>query len=480
MKTYNHIYKTAILLVTLLVALGCERGLSDDVEFASFPRSGDIFTDDPVGLTDQFFVSVDPAFGADTEAFDVDDNVSFEGTSSIRIDVPSFDPTNPQDVEDGNNFVGGVFEDRGSGRDLSGFDALTFYAKASTPVENLEFGFGIFFNAASQEETTRFATQRRGVDLSTTWQKIIIPMPDPSVAIQVSGLFQFTADASVNNNNVGYTLWIDEVRFENLGTVAQPRPSILGGVDVNFPSLPDQTVAIEGFQQTFNLAVGGDVTTVISPAYFDFQSSNSDVAFVNEAGLVTVVGTGTAEITASINGVLAEGSVLVESSENLQLLSIFSDVFADVPLDSFNGFFVPNQTTLGGQVDENGNAIISYTNLNFVAIEFWGRSGRPEVQPLNVTDFNTLNIQIRADEPINAGDFVRIEFNNDIGGNEVQSGAYTIDGSELTQGEFVSFSIPFSDFTNGLSPRDALGLMFFVSDNTISSISVDNIFFTVE
>ena len=90
MKKINNINKALVLLAVISVMFACERGLSDDVEFASFPTTGDIFTDAPVGLTDEFFVSFDPAGGANTQGFGTDDNVAFEGSSSIRIDVDFF------------------------------------------------------------------------------------------------------------------------------------------------------------------------------------------------------------------------------------------------------------------------------------------------------------------------------------------------------------------------------------------------------
>ena len=33
-------------------------------------------------------------------------------------------------------------------------------------------------------------------------------------------------------NGDGYTFWIDELKYEKLGTIAQPRPAIFGGEDL--------------------------------------------------------------------------------------------------------------------------------------------------------------------------------------------------------------------------------------------------------
>ncbi|MEM1256924.1 MAG: carbohydrate-binding protein [Bacteroidota bacterium] len=460
MENNKHINLRPKLLLGLGIALllGCERDFSDDVQFATFSSNGDIFTDEPVGLTDEFFDSFDPNTGANPEGFGTDDNVAFQGSSSIRIDVPA-----PDDPDGG--FIGGIFLDRGNGRNLTGFDALTFYAKGSTTATIGEVGFGTDFGE------NKFAVTARDIRLSTDWRKVIIPIPDASKLVQEKGMFFFSAGTE-STNGFGYTFWIDELRFESLGTIAQSQPSILGGNDSRFPAAVGQSLTISSLQQTFNLESGINQTVIPAPSYFDFESSDPNVAFVSELGELTVVTIGTTEVTASIAGVRAAGRILVESSATAQIISIFSDLFADVPVDNFNGFF-ENQTTEGGVVNENGNDIIQYTNLNFVSINFFSEANR-----IDASEMTTLNLQIRVDEAVDPDDFIRLELNNFLNG--VESGSsFTLSSSELIANEFVDFSIPLSSF-NGLTDRSGLGLLFFVSDGTISNISVDNIFFSVE
>ena len=467
MKNLIYIKVRRVLFLSLGIAVfySCERDLSEDVQFATFPANGDIFTDDPVGLTDQFFDSFDPATGANPEGFDRDDNVAFEGSASIRIDVPA-----PDDPDGG--FIGGIFLDRGDGRDLTGFDALTFYARGSTTATIGEVGFGTDFGE------NKFAVTANNIRLSTDWRKIIIPIPDPSKLVQERGMFFFSAGTQ-STNGFGFTFWIDELRFERLGTIGQSRPSILGGNDGRFPTTVGESLTIGQLQQTFNLGSGINQTVIPAPSYFDFKSSDPNVAFVNELGEVTVVNTGTTEITASIAGVLAAGRISVESSETAQIISIFSDLFADVPVDNFNGFFLPDgQTTLGGVIEEDGNDIIDYTMLNFVAIEFYGRdnSGIP---PVDASEMTLLNLEIRVNETIDSGDFINIQLQNAVGAPNASLGTFQIPGSSLIANEWVEFQIPLTSFS-GLAARNAIGQLFFVSDGTISNISVDNIFFSVE
>ncbi|GGD17391.1 hypothetical protein GCM10011368_19150 [Hyunsoonleella pacifica] len=456
------------------VIISCDREISEDFELATFPSNADIYTDAPVGLTDEFFESFDPATGANTEGFGTDQNEAYEGNSSIRIDVPS--PTDPN-----GGYIGGIFRDRGEGRNLTDFDALTFWAKGSTTTTIDNVGFGTDFGL------NRYAVNLKDIELSTKWKKYIIPIPDPSKLVQERGMFIFSAGTQ-NTNGIGYTFWIDELRFEKLGTVAQPRPSILGGQDQTAQGNVGISLPVTGLTQTMNLPDGRDVTVEAAPAYFDFETSNPFVASVSEEGLVSIDGLGEvdpqtglvdnkATITASIAGVEAAGSMTIEAV-NIEVISIFSDLYANIAVDNYNGFYEPFQTTLGGFVEEDGNNIIDYTMLNFVAIEFYGRDGSG-VPPVDATDMTHLHIDIRVNEAVEATDYINISLHNDFTQATEVSGTFAISGSDLIANEWVQFDIPLSSFS-GLTERDAVGMMLFVSDATIANASLDNIFFYAE
>ncbi|EDP72373.1 hypothetical protein FBALC1_14767 [Flavobacteriales bacterium ALC-1] len=237
------------------------------------------------------------------------------------------------------------------------------------------------------------------------------------------------------------------------------------------------------------MASGQDVTVTASPSYFDFETSNPFVASVNDQGLVTVDGAGeidpetglidnTAIITASIAGVQASGSLTL-SAVDLNVISLFSDVFANVPVDNYNGFYFDGyQTTLGGAIVEGGNNIIDYTLLNFVAIEFYGRDGS-DVEPIDASEMTHMHIDIRVNENVDPSDFFRIEvFNNFTLGSQI-AGTYTVNGDDLQSNTWVEFDIPLSSFA-GLTAQEALGAIIFVSDATIANVSLDNIFFYSE
>ena len=477
MKKINNINKALVLLAVISVMFACERGLSDDVEFASFPTTGDIFTDAPVGLTDEFFVSFDPAGGANTQGFGTDDNVAFEGSSSIRIDVPA-----PNDPNGG--FIGGIFLDRGTGRDLSGYDALTFWARASTTASIGLFGFGTDF------VENKYSVGKSDTQLSTDWRKYTIPIPDASKLIQERGMFIFSAGTN-STNGFGFTFWIDELRFENLGTIAQSRPQIFGGQDISQQAFTDTTLPVTGLAQIFNLEDGSNTTIEPAAAYFDFESSNLDVAIVNEQGEISIIGEGTAVITAQLNGVLAEGSLEVTSIGSFQfapvptedpasVVSLFSDAYTDIPVSRYNSFFEPFQTTLGGVVPVADQSIISYTDLNFVGIVFNDVIFPAEaVPPINATNLTTMHIDVNVQEAVQSGDRLLLELTN-YGASETV-GSYLINGSELVQDTWVSFDIPLSSFA-GLTDMSRIGLLLFNSSDssnnpTISNVFLDNIYF---
>lgn len=472
----NNINKLLVLLIFGLLVLGCERGLSEDAEFASFPANADIFTDAPVGLTDEFFISFDPALGANTEGFGTDDDVAFEGSTSIRIDVPS-----PNDPNGG--FIGGIFRDRGNGRDLTGFDALTFWARASTTATLGLAGFGNDF------EENRFAVAQSNLLLSTDWRKYTIPIPDPSKLIQEQGMFIFSAggldiiDDIPNGNEIGFTFWIDELRFENLGTIGQPRPRIFSGQDLTEQAFTGSIISVTGLTQTFNLENGSNTTVGVAPSYFDFESSNLDVAIVNELGEISVIGEGTATITAQLAGVLAEGSIEISTSGGLDpaptptqpqanVLSVFSDAYTDVVAPNFTPGF--GGSTTEATVSSNGDdEFVTYSNNNFTGILFDdtpidGSAAEFMHVDVYVQDASTSSVEfqirdIGADQTIDSD-------NNGFPQGDDADFRFTATG--LTPGQWTSFDIPLSG--NLAAQKNNLGAIILVGG---PDFILDNIYF---
>jgi hypothetical protein len=468
MKNIKHLnFKSLFLILVFMTLVGCERELSSDAEFATFSKTGEIFTDAPIGLGSDFYF---PFLGSKATAWTVDESEGYESTASMRFDVPNADDP------DG-SFAGAIFRVDGSGRNLTEFDALTFWAKASQGVTIGEIGFGQDFGE------NKFQVTRTNVTLGTTWVKYIIPIPDASKLTEERGMLWYSAGTQ-NTGGFGYTFWFDEVQFEKLGTIAQPQPAILNGVNVEQDAFINIPLELTGLTQTFNLASGENITVLAKPSYFDFKSSDIDVARANELGVVSVIANGQATISATLGDVAAQGSLALNVNGTFDfapaapernandVISIFSDAYTNAPVDYYNGFFLDGfQTTLGGAppLDVNGDAVINYTVFNFVGIGTF--EGVPSI---NTTEMTHLHIDIKVNENIDASDFITVQLLNSVGDNET-SGSVTFNADTFTRDAWVSLDIPLNDF--GLADRSQIGLLFFISDATISDIFVDNIYY---
>lgn len=468
MKNIKYINLRFFLLLGLgtLAISSCERGLSDDVEFATFPPNGDVFLDAfSAGL--DYFPFVDA--GADPEAFSVETEEVFEGDASMRFDVPAF----------GNGFVGATFNTTVN-RDLSGFDALTFYAKASQAASINAIGFGI-----SGVTNNKFQVTANNLAVSTRWEKYVIPIPDATKLTSETGLFWLAEGASFDGDEGGYVLWFDEIKFEKLGTVAQPRPAIFSGQDISEQAFIGSNLAVSGLTQTFNLGDGSNQTVVTAPSYFDFESSENAVATVNELGQIAVVGSGTATISAILAGVRAEGSLEITSSGTLQaapaptrpqanVKSIFSDAYVNDTESNFSPGF-GGSTTETSIISLNGDAIASYTNNNFTGIIF--------NNTVDASGLTFLHVDVYVQQ---AGTEVGLQI-RDIGANQtIETDVNTgfpigddkdlrVDLTGLTVGQWTSFDIPL----NGdiATQKNNLGALILVGG---PNFILDNIYFYTE
>lgn len=452
----------------------CEREVSDDAVLASYPKVGDIFTDAPVGLTDAFFESFDPATGANTNGFGTDNNTAYAGNTSIRIDVPASNDPN-------GGYIGGIFRDRGAGRNLTGFDALTFWAKGSTTA-TFEAGFGLDF-AENKYAVTTVA------QLSTTWTKYIIPIPDASKLTQEKGMFIFSAGTN-STNGLGYTFWIDELRFEKVGNTALVNPFIFNKNERTADGFVGGNQFISQIGAVYNLSNGQNISINAAPSYFNFSSSNTNVTGpfqLNNLGQMytTVIGSsGSAVITATLGNAIAQGSLTINALGNFpnaplpnrpssNVISIFSDAYLNVPVNYYNGYWQPWQTTLSADFSVNGDHILNYTNYNFVGIEF----SSPTVNATNMTHFHA---DFYFPEPIAPGRQLRVlvvDFGADgvFGGGDDTRHSTTFTAPTLVSQNWVSIDIPFSAMPNLASRSNLAQIIFEGGDNT--TLWVDNIYF---
>jgi hypothetical protein len=465
MKTRKNTYSKIILYVGLIVimASSCERDLSDEAEFATYSTTPEIFTDSFVGGLDYF-----PFTGSLAEAFSVDTNEKYLGSASMRFDIPQF----------GVGYGGATFPSA-SPRDLSGYDALTFWARASQGADINEIGFGI-----NGDTNNKFQVTMQNLPITTMWTKYVIAIPDATKLNQEKGMFWYAEGAENPSDEGGYTFWIDELKFEKLGTIAQPQPAILNGEDQVQQTFVDTNITLTGLTQTFNLGSGENQTTTVAPSYFTFTSSDTDIAIVNELGVVSVIGTGTATITASLGNVLAQGSLTIESSGALatapiptqpasNVISVFSNAYTNVPVDYFNAGWT-GSTTQTTDINSGGDDIKYYTQNNFVGIGF-------ENPTIDASAMTHMHIDIYTDDIISGNFEIQIR---DRGANgQIDSdnnGFPTVDDadlrysvSSLPQGQWTSVDIPLNG--NLATQKNNLALLVFVGG--VPNFYIDNIYF---
>ena len=146
--------RISLAAAILVGAFGCERDL-DPLEPAPFPSDAAVFLD---GFAPGLAYN---AFGdSKVDAFGVDQEEAYKGSASMKFIIPSAsDPSG--------SYAGGAFSTP-VGRDLSGYNALTFWAKASTAAVFDLVGFGLNSN---------FTATWNGIPLGTRWTKYVIPIP---------------------------------------------------------------------------------------------------------------------------------------------------------------------------------------------------------------------------------------------------------------------------------------------------------------
>ena len=220
-------------------------------------------------------------FGGSTNAVSVDTAEHHSGAAALKVVLPA------------SNYTGGALV-AATAQDLSSYDALTFWAKASAAATFDKVGFG---NDANGE--VALSAERAALALTPTWTKFAVPLPFPArLAGGVRGLFHF----ATGGNAGGVTVWFDDVQYETLGSaLGAPQPSI-DTATVNKGA--GATFAVTGAAVAFS-AGGATVPVSAGPGYFTFTSSNTAVATVSPAGIVTAKAAGSADITATLGDSLA-------------------------------------------------------------------------------------------------------------------------------------------------------------------------------
>ena len=451
-----------IFLAFSTLFLSCERD-PNELSPATYPATADVFIDGFSG--DMGYAAFG---GSDVRAFDVDTEVKYKGTSSMRIAVP--DANDPSGA-----YAGGVYYSN-TGRDLSGYNVLSFWAKASKSATIDLIGFG------NDLGENKYQAAISGLEVNTNWRKYYIPIPDPAKLKSERGLLFF---AEGPEDDKGYTFWIDEVQFENLGTIAHNGSGILNGADETQNAETGNTFTIQGYAVA-NLPNGTNQRVDAAPAYFNFVSSDPAVASVNANGVVTVLDAGTAVITATLGGTPSTGSLTIVSSGTPvlpqtaaptptepagQVISIFSNAYNNVPVDFFNGYWLYS-TAQTFDLQINGDDIKRYTQLNFVGIQFTAPT-------INASAMTHFHIDIWTPDPVGPSTTFKILLadigaDGAFGGNDDSSHEITINSSSLSSQSWISLDLPLTLFP-GLTSRAHLAQVVLSGD--LPNLFVDNVFF---
>ncbi len=393
------------------------------------------------------------------KGFNVDAEVKRSGTSSMRFDVP-----NEGDYE--GSFVGGIYIDS-VGRDLSGYDALTFWAKGSQSAKINEIGFGNDF------DLNKYVVTVPNIQLATYWKKYTIPLPDASKLTREKGLFWYSEGPE---DKKGYTFWIDDVQYEKLGNIKLLGGSIFEGKELVQSSFVNSKIAITGMTQSSSLVNGQILTLSLAPSYFTFLSSDPGVATVSETGVISLVGLGTAKITATLGGKEVSGSMTVSTStydpapaptlNASDVISLYSNKYENSKVDYFNGYWQPYQTTQSLDIQVNGDNVISYTNFNFVGIEF----KNPTV---DVRQMTHLHFDLYTTDPIVAETALYVDLVN-LGNPTNTRGKFKFDSQFLVSKKWLSCEVPVTI----ISQRDKVfQIIFDAPAQLMKNMYIDNIYF---
>lgn len=419
--------------------------------------------DDPVVFDDDFGDAVDyQAFsGSQFDAVSLDYVEFYEGSASLKINIP--EPGYPNGT-----YAGGAFT-TWNVRDLSAYNALTFYAKSSVNSTMDVVGLG-----NDNTGTSLYDASRTAVPLTTDWQKIIIPIPDSSKLIGEGGLFYY---AEGHEMNQGFTVWFDEVVFENLSGITNPRPEM---TTASVSTFAGGTASIEGTQTTFDVG-REDVLVAHMPAYFDFTSTDELVATVVD-GEILGVGGGTATITARLDTVDVTGSVTATvvgapagpatppTHDAADVVSLYSDEYTDVDVETWHA----DWTWSTGEVSDfviDGDNVMVYTELNFAGIVL--------SEPIDCSAMTHFHMDVWA--PEGTSFLIKII---DFGSDGVQGGGDDAE-HELTlndattpafvAGQWSALEIPLTDFV-GLTTTGHIAQLVISSPDT-PTVIVDNVYF---
>jgi hypothetical protein len=450
-----------LAMVAIFVTIGLV-GCSDDdsgLGPAPFPTNNEVFIDEfGSSVTFQAFL------GSKLDAVQTDQSTTYQGSLSLIITVPDSGDAS-------GSYAGGAFT-AGIARDLTEYNALTFWAKASTDATLNVAGIG-----NDNTGTSKYTAEVTNLALTTSWQKFVIPIPLSEKLNAEQGLFYF---AEGPEDGVGNTIWFDEIQFEQLSTVTNPRPALTTQtIDVESGGI----VNVGNPVVTFDV-IGTDLNVSAMPGYFTFTSSNTGIV---TDGIISGAGVGSATLTATLGAVAATGTITVNvitpqavpltaaptpTVDAADVVSLFSDAYTDETVDRWSTDW--DVTDLSDELI-GGNNVKKYFNLAFAGIEF-------SASPIDASSMTYFHMDIWTPSAVsNTSEFTikLVDFGaNGVfgGGDDAEHELAFTDASApaLATESWVSIDLPLAAFS-GLTTTGHLAQM--ILSGNLSTVYVDNIYF---
>ena len=299
-------------------------------------------------------------FGGSSNDVSVDKTVFIAGSASLKVVVPA------------GGYTGGALVPT-SPVDVTAYNALTFWAKASAAQVLDKAGFGN--NTADGNYSVEFGA----IPLTTTWQKFIIPIPDASKLTALSGLWHMAQ----GSQNGAYTIWFDQIQYENItgGVIGTPTASI---ATETVTKAIGSTFKPNGITISFPVNGTPEVLSALAPAYFTYASSVADIVSFDGIGVITALAPGTTNVTAKLGSVDVAGVLTVKvlgqaapttlapaptvPAANVYSLFNSSKTYADNTVDTWRTGWC--SATLTDPYNVGSVGIKQYSNLVFSGTEF--------------------------------------------------------------------------------------------------------------
>lgn len=416
---------------------------------------------------DAFPVGIEPfAFeNSLLTSLSIDSGKAYAGQKSIRLEIPPA----------ASGYSGGAVL-ASNPLDLSGENALVFWATSSRDAIFDQLGFGLNFTPYP----STYRVTLLDLPLTPEWTQHVVPIPDPSRLTAERGMFWWA-----EGDATAYTAWLDDVKFARVDPAALAMAPATGTAT--------RTILVGGTAQAGGLRVDyrdldGTPRSVAAPGYFSFASSATSVARVDATGRITGVGLGHAVITARAGTIEAAGGIPVDVVASLptapaaaparpavpaaDVISLWSAAYANHPVDTWRTSWSAATQT---DVTVGADPVKLYTSLNFAGIEFAGANAvdatsmtafHLDVWTPNATAIRVKLVDYGADAAGGTGDETEHELTLDGGSTP-----------DVAAGSWVSLELPLGRFT-GLASRAHLGLLVLsASPAGSATLYVDNVYF---